>query len=333
MNPRLLCAATGAALVLSACGGGGGGSSDSGGGTPAVSPTADITADNYTTLAEPMVRALLAVDITSSTSLALINGSADRAQAASAGARGAATNWVARVWQWARQGGAGRVQAQQVYVDNQTCGNGGTVRSQVDDADNNEDFSRGDSLVLQFDRCASDRFAPVVNGQLTVRVEGTTKRSGEIVGIDTRATFVAFEPGNGSRLDGSARLRFDEGQNQDARLRIGYEGLVATDTVRQKSVVYGFEIDGNFNGAVGSFVVNGTIGIDGLSYAIDAPQTLVFDNDGRPAGKLRMRDAAGDALQFSAIDNLGFELQFVPAGASAPTHVTPGLTWSGYLGL
>lgn len=333
MNSRLICAAAGAALVLTACGGGGGGD-DEAGGTPVVSPTADITPDNYTTLAEPVVRALFGVDMIAGSTLAALGASADRAHATAAGAASAsATGWVALAWQLLRHDGFDRARPQQVQQDGGLCGNGGSYRTLANDADNNQDYSRGDSLTIDFDHCGTDSASPSVNGRLVLQVNGTTRRSGEIVGFDTQATFTAFEPGNGARLDGGARLQLDVDTQERVQLRIGYQKLTATDTARQKTVVYDFALDGRFDGATGSFTVGGAIGIDGLTYTLDTPQQLVFDASGRPSGKLRMRDATSDALQFVAVDDLTFELQFVPAGATAPTRTTSGLTWSNYLGL
>lgn len=330
---RSLSAIAVAAGLLAACGGGGGG------GTPAptvvvpegprvvaASADSDLSVENYSAFASPMVRALLGgasgnlLDPTGAGRVAPLAAGATGLRAPTLVGR-TALAWLARVPAFDRK----RVAA--VSSETLACLYGGTMTVSADDADNNGEISAGDTIGLSAANCIEDPFLPSINGGFTMLINAVELNSqDEPTALDVSATFQSFTLAGYGTMNGSFRLWTRPESADITRLRISYLGTTVAEA--GGTVVYNFDVDAREGFTGGSYEISGGIGIDGRGFALSTPALMSYALGQMPSsGNTLMRDAAGDGVRVVARSAASFDLEFLPAGSSVPTASQPGLLW------
>jgi hypothetical protein len=245
-----------AAAFLVACGGGGGGAPavvvPSGARTVAASAGADVSASSYGTLAAPFVRAVLGGSANGLISPLAAEDERSRALAAGAapavfGPRLPGATMLA----WLRHlPDPARKQPAAVSTDVLPCTYSGSITVRIDDADNDGEVSRGDTVGFTAVDCVEDLGLPVANGGFSMTINAVELDRGEPVALDVSGTFQNFSLQGFGTLNGAYRLwtRFESAAG--TRLRVSYQGAVLADP--SGSVVYDFDIDGLANEVSGS---------------------------------------------------------------------------------
>lgn len=326
-----------ALATLTACGGGGGEPPavevPSGVRTATPSAASDVRADNLETLAPPLVRALLFGG--SGDLLDPIGGGGVTPQAVGPGRSASAhrlpTTVGATLQAWLRHlPPAGRRQALAVSEETLPCGISGTIRVSFDDVDNNQDLSAGDSIAFFADACVDDLGLPATNGGFTMRVNAVTLDSaGDPVALDVSASFQDFGVAGYGTMNGAFRLWTRQETAASTRLRLSFLATTVTDPAG--SVTYDFDVDALANVQSGSFEIGGGLVLGGQTYALSSPARIGFPTGLPPStGELRLADAAGDTLRVVPRSAETFDLQFWPAGATAPLVTLPSRRWDDY---
>lgn len=315
-----------AAAALTACGGGGGG----GGSTPTVEvPTArsgtassgaDMTVANFPARSTQSVDALLA---TVGGDLALSQPfSADRAQAASLG------RWAAR------RGAAGiasTARKQALAVDSETfsCNVSGTLTVTVNDADNNNVPTAGDSASFSFTDCVSQAGAPAINGSFGLVFNALVLNSQqEPTAFDATVTMDALTVEGLGSLDGSARLWVVPVTGGE-RSFVRYQ-LMASVTAGVTSVL-DFDVDETVTTTRSTSRINGNLRLGSQTYAVVQVEPFDTTNGDPSSGQLRITDAQGDRLLITARGTL-VDREFFLAGnaSSTPDAAIIGTPWSAF---
>ncbi len=324
-------------LALAACGGGGGESSTSvsvptGVRSGTASAGADLSVANAGAFAGALARVFLGaadgntpgVSAGRETPQALqvkVSGTAP----VSRGVVGLSARTAARVM----AATVGREQPQAVSTQTLACPYGGSITATVNDADNNNKLSRGDSATLTFNACIADLGLPAASGSLSFTVNAVElDTAGEPTALDATLTLSGFvEAGLGS-MSGSFRVWYKDESPTAARQRVSYQAVTVTEA--GQTLRYDFDQYGVDGSSGGSFDLNGAVTIAGQTY------TLTSDVFGYTAGQLptsgtlRLRDAAGDSVILRVRSATTFDLEFQANGAAAPTVIAVGLTWSTY---
>jgi hypothetical protein len=326
-----------ALATLAACGGGGGGPPPvevpSGVRSATPSAGADVRADNVETLAPPLVRALLfggSGDLLDPT-----GGGGAAPQAAGsgrdAGARRLLTTMGATLQAWLRHlPVSGRRQALAVSEETLACGVSGTLRVSFDDADNDQALSAGDSIGFFADACVDDPALPATSGGFTMRIHAVALDSaGDPVALDVSASFQDFGVAGYGTMNGAFRLWARQETAASTRLRLSFLATTVADPAG--AVTYDFDVDALANAQSGSFEIGGGLVLGGQTYALSSPARIGFPVGLPPStGELRLADAAGDTLRVVPRSAHTFDLQFWPAGATAPLVTLPDRRWDDY---
>ena len=322
---------------LSACGGGGG---DGGSATGVTVPSAtrsgtasassDLSAGNASAFAAPLARVFLgAADGDTPGVSGAREAPQARAGAAPVSRSVVGHAAVAAARAMANTPVSGRELVQAISTQPLPCPYGGSGSVSVNDADNNNKLSRGDSATLTFNACVVDLGLPATSGSLSFTVNAVElDANNEPTALDATLTLSGFvEAGLGS-MSGSFRIWFKNESPTSARQRVSYQGVSVTEA--GQTVRYDFDQYGVDGSSGGSFDLNGAVVIGSQTY------TLTSDVFGYTAGQLptsgtlRLRDAAGDSVILRLRSATTFDLEFQANGAAAPTVIAVGLTWSAY---
>jgi hypothetical protein len=322
---------------LTACGGGGGGPPPvevpSGVRSATPSAASDVRADNLETLAPPVVRALLFGG--SGEVLDPIGGGGISPQAAgsvrAAGKQRLPTTVGATLQAWLRRlPPAGRRQVLTVSQIPQLCSVSGSIVITFDDVDNDQDLSAGDSIGFFADACVDDPALPATSGGFTMRVNAVTLDANrEPVALDVSASFQDFGVAGFGTMNGAFRLWTRQETAASTRLRLSFLATTVTDPAG--AVTYDFDVDALANAQSGSFEIGGGLVLGGQTYALSSPARIGFPVGLPPStGELRLADAAGDTLRVVPRSATTFDLQFWPAGATAPLFTLSDRRWDDY---
>lgn len=321
--PRHCLLALIAAATLAACGGGGGGSAPTVDfpttRTGAASAGADMTTANFPTLSTRAVDSLLATvggDLPLSQPL-----SADRANAVSLG------RWAARR-SAASIGSAARKQGLAVDSETFSCGVSGTLTVTVNDADNNNILTAGDSTSFVFIDCV-ETGAPAIDGGFALVFNVLVLNSQqEPTAFDATVTMDALTVEGLGSLDGDARLWVAPVTGGE-RSFVRYQRM-ASVTAGVTSVL-DFDVDQTITSTTSTSRVDGNLQLGAQVYAVT--QVSAFDTSaGDPSsGRLRITDAQGDRLLITARGTL-VDREFFLAGntSSTPDAALIGTPWSAF---
>ncbi|WP_298832452.1 hypothetical protein [uncultured Piscinibacter sp.] len=317
-----------AAASLVACGGGGGGS------TPTVtfpseirvgtaSAGADMTLANFPELSTDAIEALMSAvggDVVTAQPFG-----ADRSRAASLGRWAAARSASYLV--------AGRrAQAQAIASETFQCAGGGTLTVTVDDADNNNRLSAGDSASFAFANCIEPVGAPAINGSFALVFNVILLDSQQNpTAFDASVTMTALSVAGLGSLDGSARL-WSAPVSGGERSFVRYQDMVSvTNTVSgEKVAVLNFDVDETI-ATTTLLRLNGSLQLGSDVYAI--AQVEPFDTaTGDPStGQLRLTDVQGDELLITARGTLvDRDFFLVTNTTTTPDASIIGTPWSDF---
>ena len=313
------------ALAVVACGGGG-----DGGSAAVVVPSAvrsgtasagsDVNAGNAASFAGVMARAVM-------------SGADDSVPGVSAAREAPQSHTIgaALSGRWLRFAVASAAREQALAVTSQTlaCDFGGSVTLSVNDADDNQKLSAGDSATFLFSACVIEMGLPAVTGSLAFTVNAIELDANQQpTALDASLTLAGFtELGFGS-LSGSFRIWYRP-EGGATRQRLSY---LATSVIEQgQALTYDHDVYGLYGSAGASFDVNGALTVGGNVYAVSTPTVFSSAAGALPgSGVLTLRDAAGDAVILRARSATAFDIEFQAAGAATSTVVSPGLLWNGY---
>ena len=326
-------------LFLAACGGGGGDAATgvavpTGVRSGTASAGSDLSAANAAAFTGPLARVFLGAADGNTPG---VSGGRETPQALTATISGAApvshglvglsALTAARVM--AAASGVSREQPLAVSTQTLACPYGGSLTASVNDADNNNKLSRGDSATLTFNACVADLGLPAASGSLSFTVNAVElDAAGEPTALDATLTLNGFvEAGLGS-LSGSFRVWYKDETPTTARQRVSYQATTVTEA--GQTLRYDFDQYGVDGASGGSFDLNGAVTLGGQTYTLTS-DVFGYTAGALPtAGTLRLRDAAGDALILRVRSATTFDLEFQANGATAPTVIAVGLTWSTY---
>jgi hypothetical protein len=324
--------ATTCVVALAACGGGGGGSDPTvsvptGARAGTASAGSDLTAVNATGFVGPLARIMIGAADGNVPALGSGRESPQAFGGASAVSRGTLGFAVASAARTLR--GQGLEQALAVTTETLPCPYGGSITVTVNDADNDNQLSAGDSASFIFNACVAEFGLPAASGSLAFSVNAVELDANDApTALDASFTLSGFtELGFGS-MSGSFRVWFKEEAGGSLRQRVSY--LATTVIEGAQTLRYDFDTYGLVGASSGSFDVVGAVTIGGQTYTVTSD---VFSHTlgSLPAsGTLRLRDAAGDAMILRARSSTTFDLEFLPNGASAATVLAAGLFWNDY---
>lgn len=329
MRNCTVAAATAALLV--GCGGGGGEPAaievPQGVRSVAASSGADVTANSLGAFGAPLARAVMSVS--SNGVVGTVGGGRESPQAAS-GARAALpapARWALAVAGSARP--SGREQTQAVSSETIACPFGGSIMISVNDADNNQELSAGDSVSITAFSCVLEATLPMANGGFAMTINAVElDNNDEPTALDATASFSSFTLAGFGSMNGAFRL-WTKTEGSSERIRINYQALAVTES--QQTVTYDFDAYGLMSASGGSFDLNGGLRLNGQTYSVVGGDVFSFSGDNPPGfGSLRLVDAAGDALRLTARSASTLDLDFFPAGSTTASASLLGQLWSSF---
>ncbi len=340
-----------AALV--ACGGGGGGGDDAPSGVQipqgarsgTASANSAITADNASSFAGPLARAVMSAGDPKSVP-GVSNGrdppqargerarplrSADTPQREARRLPGERVALQSQRWvRLALANLSSREQPLSTTTRPLRCPLGGGLTLTLIDDDNNAKLSAGDRVSIVTVACRSEPGQPASSGALALTINAIElDGNDDPTALDVSITFSGFEEEGFGTLEGSVRLWFKDDGSGGERLRLSYSAAAVTE--QGDSVSYDFDISGNSAANGGDNVdLNGTFVIRNASYAMTST-TLAFNaGSNRPAsGSVTLTDFLGNKLTLRVRGDDGFDLIFNPLGL--PEILIPGFLWDGQL--
>lgn len=325
------------AAFLAGCGGGGGDDGPPGVEVPtatrtvAASAGSDANADNLLTLGGWLARSVMSVSGDDAFDITRTRESPQRRPVAgSAVTVPLHARMVLASVRLAAPSVAAREQPLAVASETLPCENGGSITFTVDDADNNEKLSGGDSVTLSATNCVLETGLPATDGDLGLVINAVELDSDQMpTALDASATFTAFAVDDYGTYDGAMRLwTKPEGANE--RSRVSYRDTRVT--TENGTVVFNFDVYGLGDGVSSTFDLNGGLTIEGQTYSVVSSGVMTAVGTNPPAsGLLQLRDFARDAAQLTAKSVTTFDLAFLPVGATVPTASLPGLFWSDYV--
>lgn len=312
-----------ALATLVACGGGGGDNAPTGVQVPqgersgSASAGSNISADNLTSFAGPLARAVMSAG---DTRLPGLSSGRDAPQSRSVRMAAHGQRWV----QLALGQVASREQPLVVTSRTVPCLSGSmTVR--LDDADNNGKLSARDSVSITASACVIDLGQPASNGSLGFTINAVElDGSDDPTALDVTITFSGFEEEGLGTLSGSVRLWLKDDASVGQRLRVSYSATTVTE--QGDRLAYDFDIVGDADGSGGHFDMSGTFVIGGEGYAMSSTTFRFSGGSGPASGSVTLRDTLGNKLTLRARSDSTFDLEFLPFGSPLPL-IIPGFLW------
>lgn len=214
--------------------------------------------------------------------------------------------------------------------DPESCDLTGTFAVTFNDADDNQQLSRGDSVSIVFTNCAFDATTPAINGSLSFVVNAVELNSQrEPTALDATITLSGFAEAGFGTLSGSFRIWYRDDSATSTRQRISY--IDAAMNEQGQPLVYNFDVYSVLGTSSASFDLSGELTVAGNTYVMVTGTTFSQTGSSMPgSGVVELRDAAGDRLIVRARSSTTFDLEFQAAGAATPTVLQAGLLWSSY---
>lgn len=335
-NVRTLLAAAAAATLLAACGGGGSSEPTGvvvplGARTVPASAGSDATAAGLSTLGGWLARAVLSASGDDAFDLARTRESPMTLGAAARAGAPAQIMMAMAVARAAAPATARREQPTAIDSETVPCLNvDGSMLLTSNDADDSLTLSAGDTITMVADNCIVDAGLPAANGRMHMAINAVELDASQMpTAMDATITLTQFGVGAYGSFDGTMRM-WSKPEGTRERSRLSYQGTSVTFPAG--TMIFNFDIVGLFDLTSGTFELQGGLGVGGQTYALATATVLSSGSTNPPdSGVLSLRDAAGDAVRLTARNASSFDLDFVPAGAGAPTASLPGLYWSDYL--
>lgn len=226
-----------------------------------------------------------------------------------------------------------------IHLMSRDCPAGGHLSLQLDDADENLQASPGDTLwliasgcVLQVGSLPLDGLVTVVLQQLEFDAEGALRGLGAVGMVS------GLSVGPLGSLQGPYRLRLRVESAALQRQRFEYQAVLlrreGSDPLTLDLDVYTETTPLQVRHAI-----SGGLGLGGQIYQVTPDEGLALAHpvaEGVPsawpvAGRLRLRDAQGDAVVFTALPDARVSAEFIPTGQGAPTAALVDQPWGRFL--
>lgn len=305
----------GASVFLVACGGGGDGATS----TNATAESAPLSASNYDGIG---VAATL--NIVSSAALyedvaALSAGSATSASSSANSSLGSGrtTAMVGLALSRLMSVPSSKLKPAAVSADSANCAYGGTLTETVNDADNSETESAGDTFTLQADNCVQALGAAAINGQVVMTIDSlAVDGGGNITGFSSRLAFNGFSS-DGVVLNGSVSVA----KNATA-MTLTYNGL--TTTYQGQVLTYGFTVTQALDVVPNTVTAAGTVGVNGGTYGVSTPGSIRLGEAFPEGGTVRIVDSQGNRVDVWIYTNgLATNLYLAGAGMAVASSWHP----------
>lgn len=211
-----------------------------------------------------------------------------------------------------RAGPQAREAALAVETETVRCASG-SLQVTVNDADNNDEVSAGDSVTLLASQCVFETGQPAVNGSLSLRVNSIQfDRYGEVSSAGVGLNFTQFSIGD-LTLNGAATVSASGGD-----VTLAYRHLTAR--VDDQSLVYNYTLTVR----QGSLAVNGSLSLNDSTYRLSTLQPISMGRVYPNGGQLKITDGHG-AYVLSNFQPSGYVNRLFLAGddlvdATGPLH-------------
>jgi len=197
----------------------------------------------------------------------------------------------------------------------------------LDDADNSQSLSAGDSFSLTAVNCREDSSLPPVNGSVSMRMESVElDAQRRLVALAVSGSFGNLNAGAGG-MNGGFRLSF---RVSGTSLALSMSTTDLAITSQGQTIVTNSDLTGTFTPASATYSIEGAIGVNGQNYRLTQTATFSATTSWPTGGSLRLSDAAGDALELKAKAEGRVDFLFYPAGASAPSASLLDQLWTQY---
>jgi hypothetical protein len=323
-----VCGAAAAALVVG-CGGGGGRPAGvevpTGVRSVAASGGSDVTSASLSAFGGPLARAVMS--ISSNGVVGSVAGGRESPQSRTGAALPVPARWAFATLAVAQPRAAGREQPQAVSSETIACPFGGSMTVSVNDADNNQELSAGDSLSLTAFSCVLEATLPMANGGFAMTINAVELDADDVpTALDATASFSNFTLAGFGSMNGALRL-WSKTEGANERMRISYQALTVTENAQ--TVTYDFDAYGLMGDDGGSFDLNGGLRLAGQTYSLVGGDVFSFSGNNPPGvGSVRLVDAAGDSMRLVARSASTLDLEFFPAGSATATASLLGQLWS-----
>jgi ribosomal 50S subunit-recycling heat shock protein len=326
LTPRLLLVQLLGTAVLSACGGGGDSSDaivvSTGARSGNASAGSNINASNYQSLGGHGARTVLAMSQGASTSSAAGGTSTPSSLPTLVAAQ--AASFV----QGKAVALAANPRTAAVETETATCPYGGSIVATGNDADNSKTLSAGDTVSVTLNNCKVNASIPAINGSMSLKVNAVELDSHkEPIALDASGSFTRLSAG-GNSLTGNYRLWTRESADRLA-LRMSFSDMSLTSpgaAVLLNTDLYAEVLS---TGAT-TYTYSGTAGIGGQTYEVSQNGSFSLTGSLPVSGALRLKDAAGNAVELKAKAGALLDIQFYPAGANSPASTLANQSWTAF---
>lgn len=273
--------------LLSACGGGGGGGT---GNSSAALLT--ITPSNYEGIATDSMAGANGTADTSSLGVNLIG--AQISQSGSVGLKKvvlSTANTVLKNWAAFNQPSLTGAVIQETL----SCTGGGTVSASVDDADDSQSLSSGDTARARFINCSEDGMT--INGSLTITVNSFSGNMFSSGSANLSMSFNNLTAGSDA-IDGSLNLVINQTNQSTSTVSLTMPNI--TFTTGGYSLTYNdMNLTASTNGSTTSLTMTGNVssGRYGGSVDVSTPAALTIDSSNRVTGNILMTGNNGTKVR------------------------------------
>jgi hypothetical protein len=200
----------------------------------------------------------------------------------------------------------------------EACVGGGSLTVIVDDADNNERESAGDTVTINALNCVAEIGQSAVSGQLSIRINSISLSTlGEVIAASLSLTASNLSSGDAS-LNGAIDASLDA-----QTLTLQYRNLAAVSGEARLT----FDFTRRESLADGAVTVNGNLIINGSSYSLSTPATLIPGGFVFSSGTLRVADRSGGYTDV-VMSSTGYTANLYLPG-DAVVDASTMVSWSG----
>ncbi len=320
LTRRIAPLALACAAVLAGCGGGGGSNGDAG---QAASSKSDISSANYASFTSPLARSV--VDASGGSSF---SGLVDTSRASSLHAP---VGYTAALAGRAMRLSAGTARPAQTTSETINCDFGGTMQVSVDDADNNQTLSKGDSISIVATACRLEAGGAVASGSMSMRLDALQlDTKGSVLSLQASGSFAGLTVGTDA-LSGSFSASATTAADGSTSVSMAYSDMAVTSAAGNLHFDISFTGQMSASGAM-RYSVNGQLEVGGERYTLQQMEPFTVSGAHPTSGSVRLSDAAGDAIWLTAKPDDKIDFAFYPAGAATPAAQLTGRSWSEFGG-
>lgn len=316
------------AVALSACGGGGGG-----GGSTASAPVA-VTAANASQVASTSYEASSALQGAGSGGVGALTGAVVQTSATRVDLMGAIVSQIGNIEPLLSAAPVPAVTGAQVSAS-VSCTNGGTVSLSLNDVNNDQQLSTGETASISFSAC--DEGGILLNGSLgltnvTVTGDIATPLAAYSLQVTVTASgFTAVENGQTAGLNGGFVLSQSTSDGVSFSSSISGTSMQVTEAGVTVTLT-NFQSDGTSNDSTGAFRLstNATVSSSVLGGSVTIVTDTPFQGtapDYPSSGQATITGANGTTVTLIALDSVNVRLQINSDGVPGVDQ-TIDTTWA-----